>query len=181
MGKNASALRELALDNVEQEIVDSLRDLHKTVVKSWRDSKCTRRNYTHAVKKAVGGLGEKLGYSVCSHHHDYCEWLYDLCWRKLDKNELVLDVPLVMEVEWNWDYSDILDDFQKLMIARADHRIFLCEQEPPRDWKDCVRKFIEQVRCYAGTDIGDRYLFGSWTQHGWDFKQYIHNPQADPR
>ena len=98
--------------------------------------------------------------------------------QELDEDGLVLkSVPLVMECEWHRDYEELLDDFQKLLVVRADHRIFLCEQKP-KHWNDCVRKFIEQVRCYGGTVIGDRYVFGSWTEGGWDFRQYIFDPDT---
>lgn len=161
----------LDLDDVEQDVVKSLNDLDKRT-NSWSDDQCTRTAYTREVKKAVGSVARKHDCTVCSHHHDYTEWLYDLCWRKLDDKGFVRDVPLIMECEWYRAYEDLLDDFQKLLVARADHRIFLCELEPEH-WDECVRKLIEQVRCYNGTEIGDRYLFGSWTVPGWDFRQYI--------
>ena len=163
----------LALDSVEKKVVDSLHELH-TQSKSWSDAKSRAAEYTRSVKKAVGGVGKKLGFAVCSTEHD-CEWLYDLCWCEQDENDLVLNMPLVMESEWHRGYGPLLDDFQKLLVARADHRIFLCEQEP-EDWTDCVGQLIDQVCCYAGTQNGDRYLFGSWMADGWHFTQYIVHP-----
>ena len=163
----------LALDSVEQTVVDALHELHERS-KHWSDDKCRAAEYTREVKKAIGGGGEKLGFEVCSTEHN-CEWLYDLCWCEQDEKDNVLNMPLAMECEWHTGYDQLLGDFQKLLVAHADHRVFLCEQEP-EDWTDCVGELIEQVCCYGGTKIGDRYLFGSWTDEGWQFRQYVAHP-----
>jgi hypothetical protein len=168
----------LPLDSAEQAVVDSLHELHERS-KWWSIAKSKAAEYTREVKKAVGAVGEKLGFAVCSTEHN-CEWVYDLCWREFDEDGLVLNVPLAMECEWHRGYSELLDDFQKLLVARADHRVFLCEQESG-DWADCVAQLIKQICCYGGTKNGDRYLFGSWTSDGWQFQQYIALPAAPSR
>jgi hypothetical protein len=165
------AMMNLVLDNVEQDVVDSLNDLEERS-KSWSIASSRATEFTREVKMAIGLVGKKYDCTICSSEHEYCEWLYDLCWRNLDENDLVLNLPLVMECEWHTGYDELLDDFQKLLVARADHRVFLCQQKPEH-WAERVGQFIEQVRRYDGTKAGDRYLFGSWTVDGWHFKQYI--------
>jgi hypothetical protein len=171
----------LVLNSLEQGIIDALHQLHERS-RYWSEDKSKAAEYTREVKRAIGGVGDNLGFEVCSTAHN-CEWLYDLCWCEKDDNGQVLNMPLAMECEWHTGFDHLLGDFQKLLVARADHRVFLCGQEP-EDWADCVGQLIEQVCSYGGTRIGDRYLFGSWTEDGWKFQQYIAKParpQANER
>jgi hypothetical protein len=158
----------LKLDAVERRVVKALRTLR------WRSS---HPKHTKLVKQAIATVGDKMRLSVfttdqCDDHD--CEWLYDLCWCKQDDDDRIVEMPLVMECEWAQGYWDILADFQKLLVARSDHRVFICSLSTSEDWNDCVDYLIEQVRLYSGTRNGDRYLFGRWTSDGWHFRQYIH-------
>jgi hypothetical protein len=89
-------------------------------------------------------------------------------------------MPLALESEWGEGYCAILEDFQKLLVSRADHRIFICKQPTHEDWIDCVVLLIEQIHRHRGTQKRDRYLFGCWMPDGWQFTQYVH-PAPIPR
>lgn len=159
---------DLTFDTTEQKVVKALNKLN------WQKSNGKR---TRAVKKAVGELGEKFGFAVATAHRhvgDDCEWLYDLCWCKEDEDETLLSMPLVMESEWDKSYWGLLCDFQKLLVSRADHRVLICSQPTPEDWRGCIQFLVQQVHRYCGSQVGDRYLFGCWTPAGWDFTQYVH-------
>ena len=163
--------RDMDLDDIERKVVAALFDLDQ-YAERWSDRRCTRE-----VKNAVGAVGERLGFNVHAascRYDDIREWLYDLCWCRQDDYRLVLDMPLALECEWNPTLVEILDDFQKLLVSRASHRIFLCSQPTSEDWADCVEHLTEQIRIYSGTRDGDRYLLGCWNESGWEFQQYVH-------
>lgn len=167
----------MEFDSIEQQVVASLRALDEQSGQ-WSDKKATRK-----VKNAVGRLGDELGFKVHAascRYDDIGEWLYDLCWCEQDELGLVLDMPLALECEWQSNLTAILDDFQKLLVSRAGHRVFLCSQSTAEDWEDCVEHLAEQIQLYRGTRDGDRYLLGCWTSDGWEFRHYVH-PTAVPR
>lgn len=168
----------MKLDSIEHKVVAIVRKLDKQPG-FWSDKKSTRR-----LKDEIGNLGERLGYEVyaaeCRFKHNG-EWLYDLCWCRTDQWGLVLDLPLALESEWNSSLSEVLCDFQKLVVSRATHRVFLCYQPTAEDWADCVEHLIEQIRLYTGSQKGDRYLLGCWSEKGFSYVPYTHptkNPHA---
>lgn len=168
----------LKLDKIEQNVEDSLRDLHERS-KCWSNAKHTLPEYTHEVKNSLRGIGDNLGFTVCGSDENH-GWLYDLCWREQDKG-LDRSMPLAMESEWAQGFCAILEDFQKLLVSRADHRVFICSQPTPEDWMDCLVLLIEQIRRHRETKKGDRYLFGCWLSDGWQFQQYVHPTRPIPR
>ena len=52
-------------------------------------------------------------------HLDHGEWLYDVTWCDHDEDERMDGLPLVAECEWTNTIGHILEDFQKLLVARA--------------------------------------------------------------
>ena len=66
---------------------------------------------------------------------DYGEWLYDVTWLKYERQRdglewpatALIEAPLVAECEWgrgkNLEY--IVEDFEKLLLARADVRLMI--------------------------------------------------------
>jgi hypothetical protein len=116
----------------------------------------------------LGELGKRLGYYVCAPQCRELEngqggWLYDLVWLKNNEGCLI-GLPLVLETEWSSRKGYIDDDFQKLLVARAEHRVMICQgSDPDRHFK----RFIMQVRNCGLTQVGDRYLFlcFDWKDH----------------
>jgi predicted RNA-binding protein with PUA-like domain len=166
----ARRIMDLTLDGIEGKVETALCKLDKQPG-PWPAPKCTR-----AVKNAIGHIGEKLGFVVyaagCCYEKNG-EWLYDLCWCNESGSELK-EMALAAESEWSPARDEILTDFQKLLVSRANLRVFLCCQEEPDDWTDCEQYLFQQIHDYCGTQIGDRYLFGNWTSRGWKFTRYVH-------
>jgi hypothetical protein len=109
----------------------------------------------------LGQLGKQLGYYVCAARSlelekDQGAWLYDLAWLEYsDGNKCLIGLPLILESEWSARDGYIDDDFQKLLVARAEHRVMICQgSDPDRHFK----RFAKQVRNCGLTQAGDRYL-----------------------
>ena len=50
----------------------------------------------------------------------------------------VVGVPFVFEFEWSIHLRDLLEDFQKLLVARAEHRVMIFQQETIEQVRDVV-------------------------------------------
>jgi hypothetical protein len=83
------------------------------------------------------------------------EFLYDLVWLTYgDDGFRMTGVPLVLECEWG-RLPDVDYDFEKLLLARADHRVMIFQGTDPEQH---FNRMIERVRHCGLTRSGDRYL-----------------------
>ncbi len=81
-----------------------------------------RRGY-HVYAKGVGrGLKRRNPGRVDG------EWLYDVTCLRYGDDEYLKEVPLVVESEWG-DEHEIFDDFEKLLLCRADLRLMIFNRD----------------------------------------------------
>ena len=125
-----------------------------------------RKGATAFVMSTFGPIGQSFGFKVGAKRYpgaDYGEWLYDMTWVEMD-DDWLLSSPVVIESEWKYHYAikdqhRVDHDFQKLVQARADVRVWISSAPNP----DIALKHIEaceyQARIYAGAQAGDTYLF----------------------
>jgi len=140
-------------DEVEKEIDNEFHKLDKTPTgmgSPW---------WTKEVKNAVGRIAEQRGYSVYASGMGG-EWLYDLICLEYE-DEYLKGIPLVLESEWSRDSVDA--DFQKLVVARADHRIMVLEVSDKKK-KEVIERLLQHVQKCRHSTIGDRYLFACWSE-----------------
>ena len=164
------------LDKTERAIREALIHLDKTW---WRYPK-TDGAWTRAVKNAVGTIGHKLGYRVYAASSKFernGEWVFDLGWFKM-RGEIIVDVPLALESEWS--PGDAMDDFQKLVVCRARHRVMVLWAPKRTSANRLITSLIRQVATYRGSQPGDRYLFCCWVDKPDQlfFRSYVVNPAA---
>ena len=136
-------------------------NLNKLAGQAQRAGGWDTRTWTHQVKARLVLLGRKGGYQTCTNgivqgaQWDK-EWLYDLVWVHASDDFVVQDVFLVAEIEWKGTRA-IQQDFQKLLLARADCRVMIFD-----DTADLRDQLIEQARTFGKSRPGDRYLFASY-------------------
>jgi hypothetical protein len=95
---------------------------------------------------------------------DQGEFLYDMVWYQLDRG-FVLRQPMVMEVDYAVSPTNTVDDdFQKLVQARADVRVWITTCENLSDMDRHVANCEKQIRLFAGSQLDDQYvlLFFEW-------------------
>jgi hypothetical protein len=134
-------------DVIEVEIIGSVTGVaEKAVAEDWPD-----KEWTRGILLAVGALGKRHGYYGCGPGGDQGGWLFDYVWIDNKRDSL----PLVLECEWGPTDVIIDDDFQKLRVARADHRVMIF-QGGDIEWH--FDRMAKDVRSFAYTQRGDRYL-----------------------
>lgn len=86
-------------------------------------------------------------------------------WLSCKEGGLIADVSLVLESEWATDQKSIDEDFQKLLLARAEHRVMIFQQKTLPDVEDVYDHLSRQISAFSRSQPGDRYLLAglNWT------------------
>lgn len=160
----------LGCDELEQAVINCAIGVAQRAVADNSSDKTWTENLISTLAK----LGQGRNYYVCGHRcHEYGgqgEWLYDLVWLE-NHDGFIVDVPLILESEWRVDSKGILEDFEKLLVGRAQHRVMIFQQKS--DVKRISDRCIEQVRRFGQTRAGDRYLF-----LGFEYTQKVFQPEV---
>src|SRR3990172_9117013 len=145
-------------DPIEQEIQKILAAIPGEC-KGLPDAECTRR-----IKSKLRDLGKSKGFGVHAGGIEGTEgeWLFDLLWSENQGTEFV-DLPLALECEWQRSKDAIFHDFQKLVVARARHRVMIFQQETEGKVREMFETLRRQVRDFKGTQKGDRYLLAGYS------------------
>jgi hypothetical protein len=112
---------------------------------------------------AVGGFRDKFER----------EWLYDIVWYVEDPERRLAKVPLIVESEWDRNYSGIKYDFEKLLVGNAERRLMICQCES-NDVDALFDKFKKAIETFQ-ENYGDRFLFAvldSQTESEFYFRTY---------
>lgn len=113
---------------------------------------------TAKIMKRFKELGRDFGFRV------YERWLYDMVWcmeeRQYPHNPEMTDsvltrLPLVLESELNKTHCDLDGDFQKLVLSRAEVRVWITTCTDARKHIEICK---DQVTRFPGT-AGDQYVF----------------------
>ncbi|MDI6854942.1 MAG: hypothetical protein QME75_15220 [Deltaproteobacteria bacterium] len=160
------------MSKIEKDVKEMLETIAKT--KLSKDPWPTYGSLTKTIKNKLCKLGKDFGFSICGHKNEWPGWLFDVTWLKYSGDYLV-EVPLILECEWNPDDDEIYDDFYKLVIGKATHRVMIFEKRGEEEIKRVMDTFEKMVRKYKFTEIGDRYLFAglNWNTGIFDFRLFI--------
>jgi hypothetical protein len=122
-----------------------------------------RPGWTAAVKQTMGDLGKRLKFYVAASGYqsaDQGEFLYDMVWYELDGQGNQLSQPMVMECQWKCAHpAEVDDDFQKLVQARADVRVWVAVSANASEIDGHVANCEKQIRLFRGSLAGDQYIF----------------------
>ena len=116
----------------------------------------SNREWTQQVKDLLIRVGVEKG-CIPYPHCGRGEFLYDVIWLQTTDGtvEGLLDhVPLVAEIEWG-SKGDVRYDFQKLLVARADVRMMIFEDQG---------RLLEELRAHVVrvAQNGDNYLLARY-------------------
>jgi hypothetical protein len=114
-------------DEIELKIINEL-DSFFTEVK--QEKYKGDRIWTKRLKEKIGDLGVTLNYKVAVggfREKFETEWLYDIVWYVEDKENRLIKIPLIVESEWDRNYSGMKFDFEKLLVGNAERRLMICQ------------------------------------------------------
>ncbi len=149
-----------------------LRNLQKLTA-NLLDRNASNGDWTKAIKHELVRQGQKLGYEVAAsgcEDADYGEWLFDVSWLsyewKADGPERCLKrLHLAAESEWG-DLGAIYDDFEKLLVAKADVCLMIFQEKNAKAIAEVARLLGKSVKSFQGGEEGGRHLL-----LGYDLKE----------
>jgi hypothetical protein len=166
----------MSYDRVEAAIRSTL----EAVAADWNAG--NRFDWTREVATRLCQLAQSFECKACARGRppgaEYGEWLYDICWYVEDEVCLT-HLPLVGECEWAPEWS-CDGDFQKLLQARADHRLWIFGAASATEADDMIKHCRENVGRFRASERGDRYLFACrvWAElPSFRFDLYVHQQQ----
>jgi hypothetical protein len=152
-----------------QQIEDQIVSALKSIPSQFPNGGCNRE-WTKAILLAIGTLGQKLGYAVCGlREHFQSAWLFDLCWYSSAPDGKLLDMPLVLESEWDVKYAGLKYDFEKLLIAKSKFKV-LVFQASGQTVTDYYKEFEQGIRTYQGGSVGEVYLLACYDDDKGEFE-----------
>ena len=165
-------------------VQDGLNSLK--VDKSWTDV-----DWTPAVKTKLCKIGQEFGCKVGARadevdeaDRDYGEWLYDVTWLEYERERdglkwpatALIEALLVAECEWgrgkNLEY--IVEDFEKLLLARADVRLMIFDGNHKPGSKEIAERLAGKVREFKSSRAEDTWLLAAWEggNDDWSFRYF---------
>jgi len=112
--------------------------------------------WTKTIVARLAALGQRLRFTVDGRQRD---WMYDVLWRDTyGEWGVTTSVPLVLCCDWYVSAIDfpLIESLGKLLVARAEHRVLICQHRYAGNVFDRSISFIRQCEF---TKKGDRYLF----------------------
>jgi hypothetical protein len=142
-------------DPIENLIANGLVTFSKQVPKNSNNS-----TWTKGILELVRNVGrsQSENYSFCPDpDENQSEWLYDLIWYENNTKNCLINVPLVLECEWSYNWGHVKYDFEKLLIANAQYRVMICQMgknEMSQWWEN----FEATIDGYMPLNKGSRFL-----------------------
>lgn len=115
--------------------------------------------WTKTIVARLLALGRSLRFTPNDHQRG---WMFDVLWRNLNTSGdwwTTESVPLALCCGWyvsghsGYPSTEPLD---KLLIARAEHRVLICQHRYPKNVFDHFTSYVQQCEI---TQKKDRYLF----------------------
>ena len=126
-----------------------------------------------AIVERLTALGQRLRFNANGPQRG---WMYDVLWRDLNTSgdwRITNSVPLVLCCDfWVSGYTDYpsFEPLDKLLIARAEHRVLICQHKYSENAFDRFASYIEQCEI---TTKRDRYLLLCYVPQEKKFKYRV--------
>lgn len=129
--------------------------------------------WTALLKSELRRLGHEHKYLVSPCPNDgNKEWLYDLVWFRNDSNNQLREVALVLESEWSKDEWHIQEDFEKLLVAKAQIKVMVFESDLSKlSERWCLLK--SGIRVFEKQSPDETYILAGFKTEGHEFEIQI--------
>lgn len=174
-------------------ISKSIQESLRRVFKDLNGTRAGNRKWTQAVKTELCRIGNAKGLYTCARdviesQRSHGEWLWDVSWLRYRRRppgaqaladpelDYLNEAVLIVECEW-WTYKaedrlnlgDIRDDFQKLLVGRAQVRCMIWDDNRREDDRSVVDWLCGMIRACSATGADDFYLLVRYTAGGFQF------------
>jgi len=152
----------------EKKIANNLENI-LTITEGDNPSDWTKAIYKSLSLSKLNEQNSKIACSRLSEEEKDCgEWLYDYVeYEENNDSNSLKNIILVAESEWqhyrqeNY-FSDLKFDFEKLLVAKSDYRLFVFENNTMDEVKENIEKLKEIIKNFDKKQIGERFLFAGW-------------------
>jgi len=133
-----------------------------------------QKGWTEAFFAVLKEIGNEEGFKVYTssakgkiiQEEGGAEWLFDLCWSferpgNDDWKKDYKGLKLICECEWKMNSDEIIHDFQKLAVGKAELKIMMVQyksEEQFNDFKTSCEKSVDKI---LYTDGSEYILIGS--------------------
>ncbi len=127
--------------------------------------------WTYITMLRLCEAGKALGYYVCTKSvtgANHGEWLFDQVWMAKTPGQLKR-IGLVVECEWSLKQDDILYDFRKLLVARADVRLMIFQARTPQRVKALFDLLRAETQGFTQQQSGDHYMLAGYDMQNGEF------------
>jgi hypothetical protein len=164
-------LATLAIDPDDSDtiaLVDAIRGRLDRVNDTLRGSGHGNEEWTSRIKRELVALGKSHGVYACASGvevADHGEWLYDVCWLRYvaSPERLIAGMPLALECEWRMGGGHvwIMEDFQKICLARAEIKWMVCQGRDDEACRSIGDLLARQAMLLRSATDG-RYFLSCW-------------------
>lgn len=146
-------------------IADIKRELDVIASRDISEGGLDDLTWTTEIFRALGELGHRLGYKVCSSGGappaNWNQFIYDHCWLQYDENKCLTSIPLVLESEWSRT-NNIDDDFQKLLVSNADLRVMIFQKTTAMQVNELFDEMERWTAAFRGMS-SQQFLLCGWS------------------
>lgn len=155
---------------INQDILDEIKKRFNRV---HEDSKAkSRKEWTGYFFDSLVDIGIENGLKIYTHSSnkkipqnkgETIEWLFDLCWSNEGDKwiENYKGLKLICESEWNMNKEDVLYDFQKLAVGKAEIKIMIVQYDDKFPFDDIKTWCEDSVNKSLHMDGATYILIGS--------------------
>lgn len=157
------------LDDFERNIA---REVDRAIPEENQRGVLADASWTIRIKERLCDLGHRSGFEVrtegCS-EADAAGWLFDLVWVEQQPDaERFTSMPLAMQFAWGQELKDIVAVFEKLLVAKAGHKVMVFQHSSPTEVRNLMTILVDRIRSFQPLSSHERFLLA-----GYSYKQQV--------
>lgn len=158
-------------------MISKIKDAFKALARHDREiGGLSSKRWSGRVFSALGKIGQGSGYRVYAQGNPPNthgpSFLYDLCWLKYDQHTCLKRCGLILECEWG-NARQIDDDFQKLLIGRADLKVMVFQRRTDARVKELFTEMARWIDRFDQAIPGENHLMCGWSFESRDFQFHV--------
>jgi hypothetical protein len=148
------------ISQIEEAVIEALKSITEEILPY---NKICITERTYIINTKLAQIGNAYGYDVCV-NKNHCdgdhqrEWLYDMVWYKENSDNMLIEVPFVLEMEWSNFDKEIKYDFEKLLISNSELRVMIFQKKSKDEVYRIINEMIDRINVFKNKNEADKYL-----------------------